>query len=203
MINRENIVYLTDDFIYFYSYKNKKTYKIKLNKDIVFMGRVVDIEKFIKCFKEIIQKLNINQGLFSEKIHFIVNCNCHKVDIINLKKIFKYFNYHVIKIDYEIRYYYLNKDNVWLNIHKNYITITLINKYKKIEYYIIPKKYFKCMNDLYKYIKYLVDNKELYLIGNEKEVYKIFNVFEKNFKNITYVYSNSEMFLLDRVLGNI
>ena len=203
MIKKENVVYLTDDKILLYSYKKDKIYKYKLNNDIVYMGRIIDPDRFIKYFKEIIKELNINQGLFSERMHLIVNCNYSKIDIITLKNIFKYFNYHIIKIDYETRYYYLSNDNAWLNLQKNYLSITLINKYNKIEYYIIKYSYFKNIDDLYKYIKYLVGSRELYLIGNEKYVRKMYYNFENKFKNITYAYSNSDTFLLDRSLGNI
>lgn len=203
MLKKENIIYLTDKYLYMYSSKKNKKYKFKMDEGIILTGKIANYQKFIKRYFEILKEQKVNNSFIGEKLHLIVNHNYTDVDRFIIQKIFLYFNYRNIKIDDDINYYKLNNNNVWLNLQDKYFTIYFYNKYGEKEYFLIKNNEFKNNNDLNKYIKYLVDAKDLFLIGDDNKVREMYYSFEKKFSNITYTFSNNEFYLIDKCLKKI
>ena len=68
----EDYLYL-DDNINLYSKKNGKIYIVVPYKDTLKDGRIVNKEKFIKKFSELIKDLKINNNIFNNSISVIRN----------------------------------------------------------------------------------------------------------------------------------
>ena len=120
------------------------------------------------------------------------------MDINNLKNIFSFFNYRKVIVDLETKYYKLNKDKVYLNIFDNYSTLTYLDEYKKTNNIFITRNMFFTEDDYLKYIKYVVKDKELYLLGEGSLLDVTFKKFENLFNNKTYIFSDADTYLIKR-----
>ena len=63
-----NIVYLTDDYVYLKHKKNNNIIKYKLNKNIVEAGKIANQPKFIKSYEQLLNINHLNNSLFGETI---------------------------------------------------------------------------------------------------------------------------------------
>lgn len=197
----KNLLYFTDDCIYLYNSKKNKIYRNVIPKGIIIHGRIANINKFIGKFETILKDNNLNNGLFGEKIKIIVHSKYTSADITLLKNIFEKLNYRNIKIDNEIKYYKLNEKNAWINRNKSYMLLSYIDEYKKIVTYLLEEGLFFSEDDMYKYIKKRIGEKDLFLIGNTKKVEAMYNIFEKKYRNKTYTFSDCELFIINSVIG--
>ena len=195
----KNIIYLTDDYIYLAKTKDKQITKLALPKNLVLNGRVANINKFIEKVEKIIKENNLNSNIFGDKIKIIVSPKYTSADITLLKNIFTKLNFRKIIIDLETKYYKLNKENAWLNIFNNYMILAYINKYEKLETFLIETNFFSLNKELFSFIKNKIDNKELYLLGNGSKLEEIFQDFEKEYGNKTYLFNNHEYYLMECV----
>ena len=193
-----NLLYLTGNDAILYNFKYKKYFKLLLSKDIIKLGRIVDNSLFINNFKRFLNKHNINNNIFGESIIIIVQPGYEVNDFENLKTIFLSLNFKCITFLDEVKVYNLNLNNVWINIQKNYYILSLLDNYGKIKSYYVINNYFKNEMHLYKFIKYIVQDKSIYLFGNYVD--NFFNVFEKLFRNKVYLFSNNETFIIDSVI---
>lgn len=189
-------LHITDDYLYLK--KKDNLIKYKLNKDIVFGGKVVNINKFIKSFEKLLCENHLNNSLFGEKIKIIVSSNYKEADIIFLKNIMNCFNYRKISINKELKYYKLNSNNIYLNIFDNYINITFLDEYKKINNIYLESKMFITDDDLMKYLNYIVKNKEVFLLGSGFLLKDIFLNFENKFNKKTYIFQNYQTYIISR-----
>jgi len=190
-----NILYITDNMLYL---KHKDNIiKHKLNKGIVVLNKIANIKKFIKTYEEVMKIHKLNNSLFGDIIKIIVPSNYLSSDINTLKNIFSYLNYRKVIIVKEN--YKLTNNNCYLKVLDNYLTINYLNIYKERISLLITYDMFKNEDDLMKYIKYVIDDKELFLIGNGDVLFKLFNTFEDSFSNRTYLYTNHEYYLLESV----
>lgn len=186
----KNIMYLVDNYIFYYNHNN--CIKYKLDNNILKNGKVANIKLFIKQFKELLSKNHINLGVFGQSIMVVVNPCYTEADIEVLKNILENLGFHNISFINEIRLYKLNKNNAYLNYNNDYSLLTIINKYNKKEFYLIEREFF-LENQFIKFIKSKIKNKDLLVFG----LYLNIDEFVKNFGNNCYHFSNDETYLID------
>lgn len=116
------VLHITDDNLYLK--KKDKVIKYKLAKDVIYGGKVANINKFMKSLEKLLSENHLNNSLFGEKIKIIVASNYTPADITFLKNIMNCFNYRKISIDKELKYYKLNSTNSYVNVFDNYSNIT-------------------------------------------------------------------------------
>lgn len=192
-----NIAYLTDETIYFKNVKTNKIIKQKINKNIIINGKVANIDKFMNVFDKILKDNNINNNIFGDTIKIIVNPTYTNSDNYLIKNLLEKFNFRKVFIENEIKNYKLNKENCYLNINNEYILMSYINEYQKIENYIIPNNFFNDEKSLFDYIKQKIKNKVIYLIGTGEKLNMFFNNFEQDYGNSTYLINESDTYLLN------
>lgn len=192
-----NIAYLTDETIYFKNVKTNKIIKQKINKNIIINGKVANIDKFMNVFDKILKDNNINNNIFGDTIKIIVNPTYTNSDNYLIKNLLEKFNFRKVFIENEIKNYKLNKENCYLNINNEYILMSYINEYQKIENYIIPNNFFNDEKSLFDYIKQKIKNKVIYLIGTGEKLNMFFNNFEQDYGNSTYLINESDIYLLN------
>ena len=189
-------IYFNDEKIYLKNEKKKKKIIEKINNNIIKNGKINNIEKFIKMYENLIKKYKLNNNIFGETIKIIVNPTYNSADTMLLKSIFEKFNYRKIIIENETKYYKINNCNSFLNINNSYKILSMLDEYKKIKTYLIPNGYFE-ENDEFEFIKKKIENKDIYLLGEGKKLEEFFQIFEKKYKNKTYLFNNNETYLLD------
>lgn len=197
MTKINNIVYLTDDCIYLKNKKRDNLIRFKINKSIIEYGKIYNIDKFIKVYEKILKDNNLNNNILGDTIKIIVSPNYTPADITILKKILERFNYRKIIIENEIKTYKLNNNNCYLNIFDNYMSLTFIDEYKKINSFIIYNNYFSNIDKLLSSIKDKIQNKEIILLGHGEFLETVFQEFENKYDNKTYIFTNFETYLID------
>jgi len=193
-----NVLYIGDNVLYLKSKKDNNIIKYKVSKGILNNGKIVNYIKFNKMYDKFLNDYKLNNKLLGETIRIIVNSNYSLMDINNLKNIFSFFNYRKVIVDLETKYYKLNKDKVYLNIFDNYSTLTYLDEYKKTNNIFITRNMFFTEDDYLKYIKYVVKDKELYLLGEGSLLDVTFKKFENLFNNKTYIFSDADTYLIKR-----
>ena len=184
-----NVLYIGDNVLYLKSKKGSNIIKYKVSKWILNNGKIVNYIKFNKMYDKFLNDYKLNNKLLGETIRIIVNSNYSLMDINNLKNIFSFFNYRKVIVDLETKYYKLNKDRVYLNY---------FDEYKKTNNIFITRNMFFSEEDYLKYIKYVVKDKELYLLGEGSLLDVTFKKFENLFNNKTYIFSDADTYLIKR-----
>ena len=197
MAKLNNVLYLTDDYIYLKNKKKDKLIKYKINSGIIEYGKIYNIDKFIKVYEKILKDNNLNNNLLGDTIKIIVSPNYTPADITLLKKLFERFNYRKIVVDNEIKTYKLNNNNCYLNVFDNFMNLSFIDEYKKINSFTIYNNYFLTIDKLLSSIKDRIQNKEIILLGHGEFLQKIFEYFENKYDNKTYIFTNFETYLID------
>ncbi len=200
----KNIIYLTDDYLFIGNTKTKEYKKIKVPKNILKNGKVINLNKFLEFMISTINKNNLNNSIFGNNIKIIVSSKYNNVDITIIKNIFTKLNFKKIIIIEENKYYNLKPNKAYLDIFNNYMLLTYIDDYKEIKEYILDYDYFLIdnlfnMDYLEQFIKNKINKRELYLLGYGKYLNDFYNTFEKKYHNITYLYSNHDTFIIDSV----
>ena len=148
-------------------------------------------------YEKILKDNNLNNNLLGDTIKIIVSPNYTPADITLLKKLFERFNYRKIVVDNEIKTYKLNNNNCYLNVFDNFMNLSFIDEYKKINSFIIYNNYFLTIDKLLSSIKDRIQNKEIILLGHGDFLQKIFDYFENKYDNKTYIFTNFETYLID------
>lgn len=193
-----NIVYLTDEYIYLKNKKKKDIIRYKINDGIISCGKISNIKNFIKTYEKLLNEFHLNNFLFGDTIKIIVLPSYLQSEINMLKNIFMVFNYRKIIIEKEIKYFKLSSNNAYINIYNNYLSICYLDEFKKINNLYIETKLFKTEQDLMKYLKYILYPKEIYLLGFGTLINTIFNELENKTDLKTYLFSNHETYILDK-----
>lgn len=193
-----NIVYLTDEYIYLKNKKKKDIIRYKINDGIISGGKISNIKNFIKTYEKLLNEFHLNNSLFGDAIKIIVLPSYLPSEINMLKNIFMVFNYRKIIIEKELKYFKLSNNNAYINVYNNYISISYLDEFKKINNLYFESKLFKNEQDLIKYLKYILNSKEIYLLGNGNLLNTIFSDLENNTGLKTYLYSNHETYILDK-----
>lgn len=188
------VLHITDDYLYLK--KKDKVIKYKLGKDVIYGGKIANINKFMKSLEKLLSENHLNNSLFGEKIKIIVASNYTPADITFLKNIINCFNYRKISIDKELKYYKLNSTNSYVNVFDNYLNITFLDEYKKVNNIYIETKCFLNNDDLMSYINYILGEKEVYLLGSGNLINEIFSNFENQFNKKTYIFKNFETYII-------
>ena len=194
-----NILYLTDSYLYLRRTKNTEIIKETIPKHLVKEGKITSITKFLKFYEKLLTKNNLNRSLFGENIKIIVGPNYSNADISTLKNLFNQLNYRKIVIEIESKYYKLNQKNAILNVFDSYAYLTYIDDFKEQKTITISNNMFKNNQDLMAYIKYIIEDKTLYLLGYGEVINDIFNHFENRFTNETFLYFNHDIYLISQV----
>lgn len=187
-------LHITDDYLYLK--KKDKEIKYKLPKDVIYGGKIANINKFMKSLEKLLSENHLNNSLFGEKIKVIVSSNYTNADITFLKNILNCFNYRKISIDKELKIYKLNSTNAYVSVFDTYLNITFLDEYKKINNIYIETKSFFNADDLMKYLNYITTNKEIYLLGSGTLINDIFSTFEEKFNKKTYIFQNNETHII-------
>ena len=206
MVKIKNNLYLTDEYLYVGNKKKQTVTKFSLPKNIVINGKVANIDKFINVLEKIVKENNLNNSLIGDNIKIIVSPKYSNAEITLLKNIFEKLNFRKIIIEHESKYYKLNQNKAYLNILNGYSTLCFINDYAKKEIYLIPEDFFIFKNldnlDFFQeFVKNKIANRDLYLIGNGKNLVSFYQTFEQKYQNITYLYANSKTFIMDNVIN--
>lgn len=190
-------LHITDDYLYLK--KKDNVIKYKLGKDIIYGGKIVNINKFMKSLEKLLSENHLNNSLFGEKVKVIVASNYTLADITLLKNILNCFNYRKISIDKELKTYKLNTSISYINIFDNYLNITFLDEYKKVNNIYIETKCFLNNFDLMEYINYITNNKEIYLLGSGILLNEIFSDFEQKFNKKTYIFEFPETHIITSI----
>lgn len=193
-----NIVYLTDEYIYLKNKKKKDIIRYKINDGIISGGKISNIKNFIKTYEKLLNEFHLNNSLFGDAIKIIVLPSYLPSEINMLKNIFMVFNYRKIIIEKELKYFKLSNNNAYINVYNNYISISYLDEFKKINNLYFEPKLFENEQDLIKYLKYILNSKEIYLLGNGNLLNTIFSDLENKTGLKTYLYSNHETYILDK-----
>ena len=79
------VLHITDDYLYLK--KKDKIIQYRLAKDVIYGGKVANINKFMKYLEKLLSENHLNNSLFGEKIKIIVASNYTPADITFLKNI--------------------------------------------------------------------------------------------------------------------
>ena len=191
-----NILHITDDFLYLKAKKHKSIIKQKLALNTVYGGKIYNIKKLMKTFEKLLNENHLNNSLFGETIKIIVSSNYTPADITFLKNIMTCFNYRKIVIEKELNYYKLNDKNTYINIFDNYFNVTFLDEYKKINNIYMETKSFYNNEDILNYINYITRDKEVCLLGNGDLLKEVFANLENKFDKKTYIFSNHETLII-------
>lgn len=194
-----NILHITDDCLYLKSKKQKDIIKYKLSKNIVYGGRISNIKKFMKSFEKLLSENHLNNSLFGETIEVVVASNYTPADITFLKNIINSFNYRKIIIEKELKYYKLNNNIAYINVFDDYFNITYLDEYKKINNIYMETQSFLKTDDILEYLSYILNQKEVYLLGSGELIKEIFSKLEDKFNIKTYIFSNYETHIITSV----
>lgn len=193
-----NIVYLTDDYVYLKHKKNNNIIKYKLNKNIVEAGKIANQPKFIKSYEQLLNINHLNNSLFGETIKILISPNYNQADIRVLKNLFMCFNYRKVIVENIFKILKLDKNSFYINGYEEYIELFYLDEFNKNNYLLINTNLFFTTDDFFKYLKYRVKNKELYLLGNSDLLSEIFTFFEEKYNNKTFMFSNNELYLINK-----
>ena len=191
-----NILHITDDYLYLKAKKHKNIIKQKLALNTVYGGKIYNIKKFMKIFEKLLNENHLNNSLFGETIKIIVSSNYTPADITFLKNVMTCFNYRKIVIEKELNYYKLNDKNTYINIFDNYFNVTFLDEYKKINNIYMETKSFYNNDDILNYISYITKDKEVCLLGSGDLLKEIFANLENKFNKKTYIFSNHETLII-------
>ena len=196
-----NILHITDDCLYLKSKKQKDIIKYKLSKNVVYGGRISNIKKFMKSFEKLLSENHLNNSLFGETIKVVVASNYTTADITFLKNIINSFNYRKIIIEKELNYYKLNNNIAYINVFDDYFNITYLDDFKKINNIYMETQSFLKTDDILEYLSYILNQKEVYLLGSGELIKEIFSKLEDKFNIKTYIFSNYETHIITSVKG--
>lgn len=191
-----NILHITDDYLYLKAKKHKNIIKQKLALNTVYGGKIYNIKKFMKIFEKLLNENHLNNSLFGETIKIIVSSNYTPADITFLKNVMACFNYRKIVIEKELNYYKLNDKNTYINIFDNYFNVTFLDEYKKINNIYMETKSFYNNDDILNYISYITKDKEVCLLGSGDLLKETFANLENKFNKKTYIFSNHEILII-------
>ena len=191
-----NILHITDDYLYLKAKKHKNIIKQKLALNTVYGGKIYNIKKFMKIFEKLLNENHLNNSLFGETIKIIVSSNYTPADITFLKNVMACFNYRKIVIEKELNYYKLNDKNTYINIFDNYFNVTFLDEYKKINNIYMETKSFYNNDDILNYISYITKEKEVCLLGSGDLLKETFANLENKFNKKTYIFSNHETLII-------
>ena len=179
-INFNNIIIYQDNEYKKYFLKHSiNNYKI-YNKEI-----------FIEDFKNIIDKLKINNKLLTDNINIIIDSSYKEDDQILLKETFKELSFNKIKLVNNLTLIN-NKDNeIIINICNKNIKIYHNNNVLDINVY-----FNKHIETLSTYIKEMIKQykiKTIKVYGDYKELNKMIYKVERKVRKEVYIYTHPEL----------
>ncbi len=192
----EYILYL-DDYINLYLKEENKILKIKPYKDTLKNGKVKDNDKFSKIFQQIINKNQLNKGIFNNNILVILNKDYTKIDKLALLNLLEEINYKKIKFKYEYEFLEMRKNKLYLNYNDTYFSIYYIDDLGKIKFNIYENNFIN-RNLIINILKCL-NKKEIFIYGKKyEEVINILNKIKLNY----YYFEESDNLILNLLKNN-
>ena len=192
----EYILYL-DDYINLYLKEENKILKIKPYKDTLKNGKVKDNDKFSKIFQQIINKNQLNKGIFNNNILVILNKDYTKIDKLALLNLLEEINYKKIKFKYEYEFLEMRKNKLYLNYNDTYFSIYYIDDLGKIKFNIYENNLIN-RNLIINILKCL-NKKEIFIYGKKYE--EVINILNKSKLNY-YYFEESDNLILNLLKNN-
>lgn len=192
----EYILYL-DDYINLYLKEENKILKIKPYKDTLKNGKVKDNDKFSKIFQQIINKNQLNKGIFNNNILVILNKDYTKIDKLALLNLLEEINYKKIKFKYEYEFLEMRKNKLYLNYNDTYFSIYYLDELGKIKFNIYENNFIN-RNLIINILKCL-NKKEIFIYGKKYE--EVINILNKSKLNY-YYFEESDNLILNLLKNN-
>lgn len=171
-------------------YQNNE-YKKYFLKHSINNYKIYNKEIFIEDFKNIIDKLKINNKLLTDNINIIIDNSYKEDDQILLKEIFKELSFNKIKLVNNLTLIN-NKDNeIIINISNKNIKIYHNNNVLDINVY-----FNKHIDTLSTYIKEMIKQykiKTIKVYGEYKELNKMIYKVERKVRKEVYIYTHPEL----------
>ena len=76
-----------------------------------------------------------------------------------------------------------------------------LDEYKKINNIYMETQGFLKTDDILEYLSYILNQKEVYLLGSGELINEIFSKLEDKFNIKTYIFSNYETYIITSVKG--
>ncbi len=195
----KNILYFVDDCLLYYSKKNNKIIKYKINNKALKNGKIANIKLFISSYKKFINEKKINNTLFGDNITVIINPSYTKADIDVLINVLTNLNYRKINIINEMKIYKLNNTNAYLNYNNTYCIISYIDYYKEKHSLFIETNLLN-QKEIIKLINSRLKKRNIFGFGLNPNLSDFLKEIEEKSQNIGYMFSNNDTFLLDEFL---
>lgn len=171
-------------------YQNNE-YKKYFLKHSINNYKIYNKEIFIEDFKNIIDKLKINNKLLTDNINIIIDNSYKEDDQILLKEIFKELSFNKINLVNNLTLIN-NKDNeIIINISNKNIKIYHNNNVLDINVY-----FNKHIDTLSTYIKEMIKQykiKTIKVYGEYKELNKMIYKVERKVRKEVYIYTHPEL----------
>lgn len=197
----QNIAYICDDYILYYSKDKNKIYKEKINNKSIKNGKIANVKLFVNFFKKFLNKYKLNNNLFGDTITIIVNPSYTKVDIDIVTNVFISLNYRKVKIINELKLYKCNNSNAYLNYNNNYYLLTYIDYFHEKQVFFVEANLMK-QDGLIKFIKSKLKKRNIFVFGLNKNIENLCRQGEENTNCYWYYYANSDTYIIDQLLEN-
>ena len=192
----QNVLYIVDDYIFYYVKNTKQIIKEKINNKALKNGKIANVKLFVSSFKKLLSKHKLNNNLFGDTLTIIVNPSFTKVDIEVVTNVFTSLNYRNVKIINELKLYKLNNSNAYLNYNDNYYIFTYIDYFHEKQMYFIESNLMDTQS-LIKFIKNKIKKRNIFVFGLNKDIENIITLGEEKTNNNWYHFTNDETYLLD------
>ena len=186
-------VYITSDYLYLCT--KQKIYKEKLFNDAVINNRINKSDDFLKQLNQILKKNNLNNSIISKHLN-IINLPLYlQSDVELIMAVFEKANFNKIKL---INYNEIIESNhLILNINE----CDMIISKKEINYYIDFKMFINkdLINNIVNIIDDYITDKEIYIIGNNKNLVALQKKIEKKYNIKAYMYDNKDLYIIKKL----
>lgn len=185
----KNILYI-DDYINLYSNKLNKIINYKPYKNTLWLGRIIDKNKFIKSFLKLKEQNAISNNILSEDLIIIISSIIKEEDKNLFKEIMEELNYKKVYFINELDLIKLTKDYIFINFNYTYFYIYYIQEDGKVNLNIYNKNEIntKIILNIIKLF-----NKKIIITG--KNYQELLNILKNTDLNYYFYEENNNLFI--------
>jgi len=185
----KNILYI-DDYINLYSNKLNKIINYKPYKKTLWLGRIIDKNKFIKSFLKLKEQNAISNNILSEDLIIIISSIIKEEDKNLFKEIMEELNYKKVYFINELDLIKLTKDYIFINFNYTYFYIYYIQEDGKVNLNIYNKNEIntKIILNIIKLF-----NKKIIITG--KNYQELLNILKNTDLNYYFYEENNNLFI--------